>query len=482
MAGVASVGAFLPLYLFDVKGLPLKQIGAFGVLQPGIKFVASPFWTWLADSRQAHLGVFTLCSLIPCAIRLGYLAAGSFGAVVILLLGAGLVNAGAGPMLDAGVLATIRDPDEWGRHRLWGAVGFGSAVLVLGYVVQWTGSFIPMFAMHLILTVLSVALVRRYLPLGRVTRKRDEGEPERVPLTSARLANILCGSSQRAAFFFVVLLSGVCTGVINNFLFLFLQRDLGAPTGLVSSFMGFPPWAPCCLLRHCRRPTSSDPPLPTHRRSPIPVNPPLPTHLYAFPPMKIGMSRAVTCAAEVPMFWYAGRLIKRLGVPGTLIIACICYVIRFIGYAFLKDPWLVLAIEPLHGVTYALMWNASASYAHRIAPPGLGATSQGILSGVHWGLGQACGALFGGFVYQQHGAKTMFLASAVSAGAGLVLMCANTWSNSSGQGGSAGHLKHGAGAEDASEFKDNMAAARLLPVVCGDDAQSSLLVETELAA
>lgn len=161
------------------------------------------------------------------------------------------------------------------------------------------------------------------------------------------------------------------------------------------------------------------------------------------------------------MFWYAGGLIKRFGVPGALVLACVCYVIRFVAYAFLRNPWAVLAIEPLHGVTYALMWNASASYAHAIAPPGLGTTSQGLLSGVHWGLGQACGALLGGLAYERYGARTMFLASSVAAAVGLVLMVANTW----GHGGRRGHKKTASGGLSDSTPSDVRASAALLGAI-----------------
>jgi hypothetical protein len=34
-------------------------------------------------------------------------------------------------------------------------------------------------------------------------------------------------------------------------------------------------------------------------------------------------------------------------------------------------------IEPLHGITFAVMWSAATRQAHAIAPPGLGTTMQG---------------------------------------------------------------------------------------------------------
>jgi predicted MFS family arabinose efflux permease len=54
----------------------------------------------------------------------------------------------------------------------------------------------------------------------------------------------------------------------------------------------------------------------------------------------------------------------------------------------------------------------SVSQAHKLAPPGMGATAQGLLEGVHWGLGMSAGSLVGGVMYNQLGAVNTFYISA----------------------------------------------------------------------
>ena len=90
----------------------------------------------------------------------------------------------------------------------------------------------------------------------------------------------------------------------------------------------------------------------------------------------MGVSRFITCAAEVPFFHFSQQLIDRVGVNGVLAMACVCYVLRFLYYAHLTTPWAVLPAELLHGVTFAAMWAASVSKAHQLAPEGMGATAQ----------------------------------------------------------------------------------------------------------
>jgi MFS family permease len=68
----------------------------------------------------------------------------------------------------------------------------------------------------------------------------------------------------------------------------------------------------------------------------------------------------------------------------------------------------VLLIQLLHGFTFAALWTAGVAYAHRAAPPGMGATAQGVFSGVTMGLATATGALIGGWLYQSAGAALMF--------------------------------------------------------------------------
>ena len=65
-------------------------------------------------------------------------------------------------------------------------------------------------------------------------------------------------------------------------------------------------------------------------------------------------------------------------------------------------------IQMLHGPTYSAIWVAGVSYADKMAPPGLGATAQGIFAGVLLGLGFGTGAILGGWVYETLGAVAMF--------------------------------------------------------------------------
>ena len=90
---------------------------------------------------------------------------------------------------------------------------------------------------------------------------------------------------------------------------------------------------------------------------------------------------------QLPMLWVAGAIIERLGLVSCLYLALLCYALRMLVYSVLVNPWLVLLVEPLHCVTFGLMYAAASSYASIIAPPGMSATLQGLLGGLHFGIG-----------------------------------------------------------------------------------------------
>jgi PPP family 3-phenylpropionic acid transporter len=54
------------------------------------------------------------------------------------------------------------------------------------------------------------------------------------------------------------------------------------------------------------------------------------------------------------------------------------------------------------------MWVTGVATANEIAPEGLGATAQGLFSGVFFGLAGVIGGLTGGVLYENLGAVMMF--------------------------------------------------------------------------
>ncbi|CAM9242061.1 unnamed protein product, partial [Hapterophycus canaliculatus] len=126
----------------------------------------------------------------------------------------------------------------------------------------------------------------------------------------------------------------------------------------------------------------------------------------------LGLAGFVMCTAELPFFYLSGPLIQRIGSRNVVALAQVGYLLRFVYYSVLHDPWWVLPAEVLHGLTFAAMWAATTDYAHGIAPAHLRSTMQATVSGLKRGLGYGLGAVLGGVLYSGLGPRMCFGASA----------------------------------------------------------------------
>jgi len=122
----------------------------------------------------------------------------------------------------------------------------------------------------------------------------------------------------------------------------------------------------------------------------------------------LGLTITLTVTMEIPFFFFAKQLLNRLGIRLMFVTALSAYAIRVFAYTQLTNPWWVLPVELMHGVTFSMAWAAGVSYAVQIAPAELLATAQGLWNGVLGGLGPAAGGLIGGFVYDIYGPKILF--------------------------------------------------------------------------
>lgn len=120
-------------------------------------------------------------------------------------------------------------------------------------------------------------------------------------------------------------------------------------------------------------------------------------------------------------------------------------VLRFLYISWLTQPWWVLPFEFVQGVTHAAVWAACCSYIAHGAPPGLRSSAQGVLQGLHHGLGRGCGAVLGGIAVAKWGTTRTFAGYGLLCG---VVLVAFAFVNFRDGGGSEGALGSGAGAMD----------------------------------
>ncbi len=308
-----------------------------------------------------------------------------------------LINLGA-----AAVWAAIADNS--GRHRLvlglailgtigfalglWGAVRFPTILIMVGGFALWSAPIIPLgdsAAMQALgrdrggygrLRLWGAVGWGLAGPVaGRLVELFGEGSSffsfaailglilpllvwmpvDRPPLRGPVWVglNRLLRQRQWAYFLLLMFVAGMGLALIHNYLFLYL-RQIGASTSLM------------------------------------------------------GLALTVATVSEIIAFSWAGRLIARLGTRTILYMALGALGLRLLSHFFIQNPWWVLPVQLSHGLTFALLWSAGVAYADSLAPPGMSATAQGVLSGVSQGLAMGAGALLGGWVYEAVGPFWLF--------------------------------------------------------------------------
>ncbi len=405
---------FLSVF-YASQGLEPGQVGVLLALRPAAMLFAGPMAGNIADQLGTSKPVLMVQLCMGAALRMCLRLSSDFGVLCMIVLLAESVASGFAPVMDGHVmkvLHSVGQEQHYGRMRLWGAVGWGLFSVVSGSaqtanlfglgqnVMFLLNSFIAVFAAIALYRMPAVPRAAHGTAEGAAlttatgaSTDADSSADSRPasPVNDSETAGAAAitpaavhtgpvpgsrGSALRVllqgyiiCFGITVLCMGILMGIITNFLFIWLEQ-LGAGADVM------------------------------------------------------GWSLFFTCVSEVPLFHYSGALIKRFGNTPLLIAALVCYGIRLVSYSFLSNAWAVLPIELLHGVTFGVGWACCVAFAAEIAPPGLGSTVQGILAGIHWGIGNSIGAIVGGFAYAGLGGQVTWWACEVLVAVGLVAAAA----------------------------------------------------------
>ncbi|XP_041935951.1 major facilitator superfamily domain-containing protein 6-A-like isoform X2 [Alosa sapidissima] len=121
-----------------------------------------------------------------------------------------------------------------------------------------------------------------------------------------------------------------------------------------------------------------------------------------------GVCSILSHVSELGAYFTSHKLIELIGHIRVLYIGLACNTARYLYISYLVNAWIVLPMEVLQGVTHAAVWAACISYLSAAVPPALRTSAQGILQGLHLGLGRGCGAMVGGVFVNYFGAAVTF--------------------------------------------------------------------------
>jgi PPP family 3-phenylpropionic acid transporter len=133
-------------------------------------------------------------------------------------------------------------------------------------------------------------------------------------------------------------------------------------------------------------------------------------------PSQVSLLWAVSVAAEVVVFLFLGRqMLERLGPGRAMTLAAVAGVVRW-GTAA-QTAWFpaMALVEPLHGLSFALLHLACMDVIGRAVPKELAATAQTFYATIAMGATSALVTLASGPLYQQYGAHAFWAMAAMCA-------------------------------------------------------------------
>lgn len=340
-AAAAALIPFLILY-YESLGLSASHIGLLTAITPVMTLFVAPLWGGLADATHQHRNLLRLAIVGALLAVLALAYTRDFTRLIIVVVIYALFTAPLIPFIDNAAMNVLgARRDQYGKLRLWGAVGWGLAAAATGWLVERYGLSWA-FSAYVALMLLCLAVVWQ-LPASRAA----------LGLTFGHSLRRLLRNRSWVLFLVTAVVCGMCLAMLNSFLLLYLSRMHASET-------------------------------------------------------LIGLSLTIATLTELPVMFFADRLLRRWGARSLLSAAMVLYGLRAFAYSFANVPWLVLVIQLLHGPTFSVLWVSGVSHASELAPEGLGATAQGMFSSVLIGLGSGLGAVIGGWLFDQFGAAAMF--------------------------------------------------------------------------
>ena len=117
----------------------------------------------------------------------------------------------------------------------------------------------------------------------------------------------------------------------------------------------------------------------------------------------IGALWAIGVLAEIGLFAIGQRLSARFA-PGTLaMIAVGVSAVRWVAMAFNPPLWALVGLQTLHAFSFGALHLAAMSGLHRMVPPALSATAQGLYAAMSGGVLMATASGIAGTLYESHG-------------------------------------------------------------------------------
>lgn len=159
--GVGSLYPLLSVYLSEVEHLNGYQIGTIMSISPIIMIFFQPLWGMVSDKLNAPIKILTATTFIAGIFALGYMTFSGYYWIFIIATCVAIFQSAIIPISDSlSIKYSSKVKVNYGNIRLFGSLGFGIAVFIMGRLSEWNPKiiFISFFASLLIASILALKM------------------------------------------------------------------------------------------------------------------------------------------------------------------------------------------------------------------------------------------------------------------------------------------------------------------------------------
>jgi PPP family 3-phenylpropionic acid transporter len=128
--------------------------------------------------------------------------------------------------------------------------------------------------------------------------------------------------------------------------------------------------------------------------------------------MLVGWLWFIGVLSEAILFFLSVYWFKADDPIKYIILAGFLYVGRWIMTAFIGDPIVLLSIQVLHGICFAVLFLGAIEYLYRMVPPEMQATGHMVFMGITFGVTSIIGSSIGGVIFDVYSGTVLYLSMA----------------------------------------------------------------------
>ncbi len=123
----------------------------------------------------------------------------------------------------------------------------------------------------------------------------------------------------------------------------------------------------------------------------------------------VGWAWFIGVMTEVLVLAFSYKWFKGYHELTFIALAAFLYIIRFLLIGLIQDPYLILLVQPLHGLCFGIFFPAALQYVTKIVKPEVQSTAHVLLITVFFGVCGIIGGLMGGHVMEGYGGAALYL-------------------------------------------------------------------------